>query len=169
MNTTYTRNMQRAFKILAAIPADRFVRNLDSFYENDFFTLDESPPPFTKEIIQHHCDTLGCAAGWLATDKHFKNDRILRAYLGYATNGSSLDLWHDWAVEHFGINSFRLLFDGAGGSPYDHELLSGEERDDDDEYAAFLKMPAKLIALYRMRRHLGDEPDEANLRARMAV
>ena len=148
------RNLQIGYKILSRIPEEAFTFELESFYSDLEYVT--SVPPNIDAAIK--CGTVACAAGWLALDKHFRDESILADSL---LGGSYRVDWRGWASRHFGSGSFKELFEYAGGTHFDRELICGPDGDEDN---ALEDIREKAIAMYRFRRALGDNPRTARER-----
>jgi len=135
MNTVKER-LEAAYDIVAKIPAERFTANLGSYYGHG--RLDP------RSEYRNECETLACAAGWLALDEQFK------PYVNMSDYGSL---------------SFNRLFTKPGeDEKVVHRLLFGHRR----ALLSFFdceprceELSDKQLALYRIRRRMGELPDEA--------
>jgi hypothetical protein len=158
-------NAKLAYKILSRIPNDRFVPMLETFFQHDdgIDLTGDQPLPSKKDV--HKCGTWACAAGWLMVDKRFRDDKILRSYLGANARGDIFDVWQNWAAKKFDGSSdtFDLLFSEVGDSDYDYDLAMESEGDDGLDLR---ELPAKLVALYRLRRFMDEPSPEAYARAK---
>jgi hypothetical protein len=158
MSSKRRSNLIEAYEILRAVPDERFAPGLNQFVEdengNDIIHIFDRVPTINEFKVG--CGTLACAAGWIMLDERFRTD-LSKLY--FALGGSlGEDDWDSWAEKHFGEplrseyrGTFDRLFSPEGLSTYDIEL-AGERR---------LDFTDKMLAMYRIRRELGDEPPQA--------
>jgi len=114
-------NLEAAFDILAKIPKQRFYPRLDHWYGRNICDPRENP---------HDCETLACAAGWLALSEKFRS--VIDLEHSFTGPGDCPGVIFDCL--------FSRRWDFCAG--YDKEFpLSGTD---------------KQLALYRIRREMGE-------------
>ena len=132
--------LRDAYEILAGIPAERFIPDLDQYANNTKITR----------------GTLACGIGWLAMHPGFKRLGLIPSFFADDTSltldGAVASL-NEAVVAVFGTKYPDDLFGVRGKSEYDHEPSTATLTD-------------KALLLYRLRRYLGQPEGTALLLAR---